>query len=93
MNVIFEMYLLNDRGNQAYKSRDLYKAEEYYTKGINSIKHKNASGFIIEPLLLCYSNRAATRMSLGRMREALEDCKSAAALDPGFLKVKLRAAK
>ncbi|CDP14173.1 unnamed protein product [Coffea canephora] len=80
------------RGNQAYKSRDLYKAEEYYTKGINSIKHKNASGFIIEPLLLCYSNRAATRMSLGRMREALEDCKSAAALDPGFLKVKLRAA-
>lgn len=80
------------RGNQAYKSRDLHKAEEYYTKGINSIKHENASGIIVEPLLLCYSNRAATRMSLGKMREALEDCKSAAALDPGFLKVKLRAA-
>lgn len=80
------------RGNQAYKSRDLHKAEEYYTKGIDSVKQKNASRFIIEPLLLCYSNRAATRMSLGRMREALEDCQSAAALDPGFLKVKIRAA-
>ncbi|KAL3533717.1 hypothetical protein ACH5RR_007238 [Cinchona calisaya] len=80
------------RGNQAYKSRDLHKAEEYYSKGINSVKVESASGFSFEPLLLCYSNRAATRMSLGRMREAVEDCKSAAAVDPKFLKVKLRAA-
>lgn len=81
------------RGNQAYKTRDLSKAEECYTNGINSVRGKNVPGFYIEPLLLCYTNRAATRMSLGRLREALEDCKSAAALDPSFLKAKLRAAK
>lgn len=80
------------RGNQAYKSGDLSRAEEFYTKGINSVKDNNVSGICSEPLLLCYSNRAATRMSLGRMREALVDCKSAAALEPSFHKVKMRAA-
>lgn len=43
--------------------------------------------------MLCYSNRAATRMSLGRMRDALSDCVLAAEIDPNFLKVQLRAAK
>ncbi|KAL0390783.1 UNVERIFIED_CONTAM: Ubiquitin carboxyl-terminal hydrolase 24 [Sesamum calycinum] len=38
------------------------------------------------------SNRAATRMSLGRFREALEDCIRASAIDPNFLKVQVRAA-
>ncbi|GFZ20709.1 heat shock protein DnaJ with tetratricopeptide repeat-containing protein [Actinidia rufa] len=37
-------------------------------------------------------NRAATRMSLGRMREALEDCINAAAIEPNFLRVQVRAA-
>ncbi|OMO54465.1 Tetratricopeptide-like helical [Corchorus olitorius] len=39
------------------------------------------------------SNRAATRMSLGRMKDALGDCIKAAAIDPNFLKVQLRMAK
>ena len=43
--------------------------------------------------MLCYSNRAAARMSCGRMREALGDCMTAAALDPHFHKVHIRAAK
>ncbi|KAJ6777614.1 HEAT SHOCK PROTEIN DNAJ WITH TETRATRICOPEPTIDE REPEAT-CONTAINING PROTEIN [Salix koriyanagi] len=43
-------------------------------------------------LMLCYSNRAATRMSLGRMRDALGDCKKAAAIDPNFIRVQVRAA-
>ncbi|KAG9144903.1 hypothetical protein Leryth_027031, partial [Lithospermum erythrorhizon] len=76
------------RGNQAYKAGNLSTAEEYYTKGIDSVSDKS----FMQPLLLCYSNRAATRMSLGRIREALSDCKMAATLDTSFLKVKLRAA-
>lgn len=47
----------------------------------------------MKPLALCYSNRAATRISLGRMREALGDCAVAAEVDPDFLKVYVRAAK
>ncbi|RVW54216.1 hypothetical protein CK203_080174 [Vitis vinifera] len=42
--------------------------------------------------MLCYSNRAATRMSLGRMREALGDCLLAAGIDHNFLRVQVRAA-
>ncbi|GJM88421.1 hypothetical protein PR202_ga04480 [Eleusine coracana subsp. coracana] len=38
------------------------------------------------------SNRAATRMSLGMMQEALQDCLTAASIDPSFLKAKVRAA-
>ncbi|KDO50439.1 hypothetical protein CISIN_1g039706mg [Citrus sinensis] len=38
------------------------------------------------------SNRAATRMALGRMRDALSDCMLAVAIDPDFLRVQVRAA-
>lgn len=81
------------RGNQAYDKGNPSKAEEFYTKGINSVPHSGTSGCCIAPLVLCYSNRAAARMSLGRMREALGDCTRAAALDPNFHKVQIRAAK
>ncbi|KAI3772670.1 hypothetical protein L6452_03861 [Arctium lappa] len=80
------------RGNQAYKNGELSEAEICYSKGINSIQHAETPGFCIEPLLLCYSNRAATRMALGRMREGLKDCRMAAALDPKFMKANLRSA-
>lgn len=80
------------RGNQAYKNGELSEAEICYSKGISSIQHTETPGFCIEPLLLCYSNRAATRMALGRMREGLKDCRMAAALDPKFMKANLRSA-
>ncbi|KAI3514411.1 hypothetical protein L1887_12792 [Cichorium endivia] len=82
------------RGNEAYKSGDLSEAEVCYSKGIIVIQHteNGTPGVCIEPLLLCYSNRAATRMALGRMREGLKDCRMAAALDPSFLKANLRSA-
>ncbi|CAN4089858.1 unnamed protein product [Withania somnifera] len=80
------------RGNQAYKSGNLSQAGDLYTKGIKSVSATEISGSCLEPLLLCYRNRAATRMSLRRMREAICDCASAAALDPEFIKVKLKAA-
>lgn len=61
--------------------------------GIDSAPHVSTIGYPLKPLLLCYSNRAAARMSLARMREAIADCTKASELDPDFLKVILRAGK
>nr|GMD64757.1 tpr repeat-containing thioredoxin ttl1 [Ipomoea batatas] len=80
------------RGNQAYASGDLSRAEDYYTQGANCISQRETSRNALQALTLCYSNRAATRMSLGRMKEALDDCLTAIRLDPNFLKAQLRAA-
>lgn len=81
------------RGNRAYQNGDMSKAEDFYTTGINSIPSSEMSGCCLKPLVICYSNRAATRMSLGNIREALRDCIKASGLDPNFLKVQMRAAK
>lgn len=81
------------RGNEAYKHGDLCQAENFYTIGINLIPPSERSGCLNESLSLCYSNRAATRMGLGRIREALGDCLVASALDSTFLKVHMRTAK
>uniref|UniRef100_K3XE42 J domain-containing protein n=1 Tax=Setaria italica TaxID=4555 RepID=K3XE42_SETIT len=77
------------RGNQAYAEGQLTKAEECYTHGIDSFSPNEASR---KALMLCYSNRAATRMSLGKMREALSDCREAIGIDSSFLKAQVRAA-
>ncbi|BAU00669.1 hypothetical protein LR48_Vigan442s011600 [Vigna angularis] len=79
------------RGNQAYKNGNLSGAEDCYTQGVNCAS-KETSQRCRRALMLCYSNRAATRMSLGRMRDAIEDCMLAAEIDPNFLRVRLRAA-
>ncbi|XP_071697158.1 uncharacterized protein [Rutidosis leptorrhynchoides] len=80
------------RGNQAYKNGNLSEAEVCYSMGISSIPNTETPGFCLEPLLLCYSNRAAARMALGRLREGLKDCRMAASLDPDFVKANLRSA-
>ncbi|KAI3968190.1 hypothetical protein MKX01_018493 [Papaver californicum] len=80
------------RGNQAYAKGNLSRAEGYYTRGLNCISQKMASKSCLKALVMCYSNRAAARMTLGRMREALGDCKEAIAIDPNFYKAQLRAA-
>ncbi|XP_054818027.1 uncharacterized protein LOC129317698 isoform X2 [Prosopis cineraria] len=80
------------RGNQAYKNGDLSMAEDCYTKGLQCVSKEATSRSSMRALMLCYSNRAATRMSLGRMRDALKDCILAAEIDPNFLRVQLRAA-
>ncbi|KAJ9559222.1 hypothetical protein OSB04_013836 [Centaurea solstitialis] len=59
--------------------------------GLNSVSQTEKSKSCLRALMLCYSNRAATRIALGRMREALNDCLMAAAIDPNFLKVQVRA--
>ncbi|KAJ8551339.1 hypothetical protein K7X08_000709 [Anisodus acutangulus] len=80
------------RGNQAYANGNLSKAEECYTQGLNCVSEGDTSKSCLRALMLCYSNRAATRMALGRMREALEDCMKAVALDPNFFRVQVRTA-
>ncbi|KAI5054968.1 hypothetical protein GOP47_0030113 [Adiantum capillus-veneris] len=80
------------RGNQAYTKGDYEKAEDYYTRGVNSVLTGDTSNSCIRASMLCYSNRAATRMAVGRMREALADCKQAIMLDSSFLRARLRAA-
>ena len=85
--------LICSSGNKAYANGHFATAEDYYTRGINSIFHHGASGHCSRALMLCYSNRAATRMSLGMIREALQDCLTATSIDPSFIKAKVRAAK
>jgi DnaJ family protein C protein 7 len=68
------------------------KAEECYTHGINSSPSKDNSEYSVKPLALCYGNRAAARISLGRLREAISDCEMAASLDPSYIKAYMRAA-
>ncbi|PIA48330.1 hypothetical protein AQUCO_01400734v1 [Aquilegia coerulea] len=80
------------RGNQAYANGNLSKAEDYYTRGLSCVPGNETSDSCLTALMLCYSNRAAARMSCGRMREALEDCKKAAEINPDFCKVQVRAA-
>ncbi|KAL1199127.1 TPR repeat-containing thioredoxin TTL4 [Cardamine amara subsp. amara] len=79
------------RGNNAYKNGDLSRADESYTQGIDSVPKIEISRNCLRALMLCYSNRAATRMALGRMREAIADCKMASSIDSNFLKVQVRA--
>ncbi|KAI4306742.1 hypothetical protein L6164_029995 [Bauhinia variegata] len=80
------------RGNNAYKNGDLSTAEDCYTQGLNCVSNRETSRNCLRALMLCYSNRAATRMSLGRIRDALGDCILAFEIDPNFLRVQLRAA-
>ncbi|CAL0329358.1 unnamed protein product [Lupinus luteus] len=80
------------RGNQAYKNGDLSMAESYYKQGISCVSKEDASQGCLRSVVLCYSNLAATHMSLGRIRDALEDCMMAAEIDPNFFRVQLRAA-
>jgi DnaJ homolog subfamily C member 7 len=81
---------MRSRGNQAFAEGRFTKAEECYTHGIDSFSPTEASR---KALMLCYSNRAAARMSLGKIREAVSDCREAIDIDPFFLKAQVRAAK
>ncbi|XP_021741067.1 uncharacterized protein LOC110707352 [Chenopodium quinoa] len=79
------------RGNEAYEKGELSKAEEFYTWGVNCIPPGAASDATFRPLVRCYSNRAATRMALGRVREAIQDCNMAVKLDASFHRAQIRA--
>lgn len=80
------------RGNEAYEKGELSKAEDFYTWGVNCVPPDDTSAVAFRPLVRCYSNRAATRMALGRVREAMQDCLMAVKLDPTFHRARIRAA-
>lgn len=89
----FAFQMICIRGNHAYTNGLLSKAEEFYTQGINCVSKAETSRSCLRALMLCYSNRAAAYMALGRMRDGVEDCLKAIAIDPSFLRVQVRAAK
>lgn len=98
--VVLEMFVkpctfwsIKCRGNQAYEIGDFSKAEECYSLGAGSVSSHITSQSCVRALTLCYSNRAATRMAVGKMRDAIGDCLHAMAVDPKFLRVRLRLAK
>lgn len=76
-----------------YEKGDMKSAEEFYTRGIKSLASGETYQSRNRQLVLCYSNRAAVRMSLGQIREALRDCLAASKIDPTFPKVQLQIAK
>lgn len=80
------------RGNEAYEKGELARAQDFYTWGVNSVPPDETSGAAFRPLVRCYSNRAATRMALGSVREAIQDCLMAVKLDPTFHRAQIRAA-
>ncbi|GAB2210128.1 hypothetical protein Drorol1_Dr00015386 [Drosera rotundifolia] len=79
------------RGNQAYKAGEMSQAEDLYTRGLNCVPSLEMPGLNMKPLVLCYNNRAAARMGLGKVRDALGDCLLAISCDPEFHKARIRA--
>ncbi|GJX98266.1 DnaJ domain, tetratricopeptide-like helical domain protein [Tanacetum coccineum] len=73
------------------ETNDRAKAEDYYTKGLNSVSQNDKSRSCIKALMLCYNNHAATRTSLGRMKKALGDYLMASNIVLGFLYAQIRA--
>lgn len=78
----------------AYQKADFALAEELYTKGITAaLAFAPEARGCAAAAALCYSNRAATRIVVGRQREALDDCRLAKSLDSQFTKATVRAAR
>ena len=71
--------LEQDAGNAAVSRGDWAAAHERYTASL--ALHATAA---------VYSNRAATRVALGRALEAVGDAREALRLDPGFVKAYVR---
>ncbi|KAJ8440475.1 hypothetical protein Cgig2_013634 [Carnegiea gigantea] len=83
---------IEQRGNEAYEKGELSKAEDFYIWGVNCVPPDDTSAVAFRPLVRCYSNRAATRMAVGRVRGAIQDCLMAVKLDPTFHRARIRAA-
>ncbi|KAB2620887.1 hypothetical protein D8674_039467 [Pyrus ussuriensis x Pyrus communis] len=75
------------------EANEQFKQVHVSSSGIICIPSNERAGCSLKPLLLCYSNYAATRICLRRIKEALGNCVMATALDPNFLKAQMKAAK
>lgn len=67
---------LKELGNKAFGQGDFAAAEEHYTKGIEINSKAEA----------LFSNRAATRLKLGRPIDALSDAEECIKINPAFMK-------
>jgi DnaJ family protein C protein 7 len=81
------MLKLKEEGNKEHKSMQYQKAKDIYTKLLEI--DSNHSSFCAT----IYSNRAASLMEIGQLKEALFDCNKAIILDPSFLRAQMRRAK
>ena len=77
-------------GNEAFKERDYSQAGVFYSKAIQKVLELPQDP---KPDLLhiCYSNRAACNLKLGRPEAAFEDAKLCLALAPKYVKGLFRA--
>ncbi|KAL6209917.1 hypothetical protein ACLB2K_020856 [Fragaria x ananassa] len=79
------------KGYEAHCNNDFLIVQQYYTLGIESL-HASERSCCLKRLSQCYSDRAAARVSLGRIREDLADALMAIQLDPGYPDDRVRAA-
>jgi tetratricopeptide (TPR) repeat protein len=77
-----------DRGNALFKEEKYLEAFQAYTSGL-----KMCPLIFSKERSIIYSNRAATKIKLGRNKSALEDCNKAIDLDPEYVRAIIRRAK
>ena len=77
-------------GNEAFVERDYAQAGVFYTKSINKLLELPQDPKP-DMLHVCYSNRAACNLKLGRPELALEDAKKCLEHNPKFVKGLFRA--
>ncbi len=72
------------KGNEAFTSKDFLAAVSHYSEAISSLSVLSTDCLSMKVAILSY--RAASYLQLRMHREALSDCTSVLALDPGHVK-------
>ena len=81
---------LRQRGNEAYRRGDSAEAETAYKQAIDALQSCDIA--LVEPShLTLRTNRAAALMSLGRTREALQECEEVLRINPHNVRALSRA--
>ncbi|KAL5729170.1 hypothetical protein ACHQM5_002155 [Ranunculus cassubicifolius] len=80
-------HTLKTVATEAFQSGRHLEAIEHYTTALTLTLESPPFAAI------CFYKRAASREALGKVREALEDCKKASDIDPSLREVHVIAAK
>jgi len=90
------------RGNAAFGRGAFLEAEVHYTEALAVAQAQAPSAGVDDGAApppaprehaVYFANRAACRLSLGRLVEAAEDCSAALAIDGGYVKARRRSAR